>query len=448
MEIYSKNTGALTERDMESFSRLVQPDRVHRSLYADPAIFELEMDRIFGHAWIYVGHESQIPNPGDYVTALVGRHKMILVRHSDGSPRVLHNRCGHRGALIVPASSKGNVRFFRCCYHGWTFRTDGEVLSIPVRRGYDDTGFDARNPAYWMPRAPRVESYRGFIFANLSVEGPSLGEWLGGVASSLDDFVDRAPAGRIEVAGRPFRVLQRNNWKLFFENLNDAMHALVVHESSVDAARAALARMTDRETPAHSYADDVIPTMDKNGAPYSMWEQITTRTYDWGHSFLGGFFNPDSYEKTYVEALERAYGKERMTEILSVNRHNSIIYPTCSTQAAYQQLRVIRPLSVDRTMIEIYNFRLIGAPDDTYRRTLIFSNLTNSPSSIVMPDDLEAYNRVQEGLSSGGGEWVSFHRDLGRDRIHDGYTEAFGTSELPMRNQYRAWLRYMSPEEA
>jgi len=438
----------MTDIAIESIKKMVEPSRVHRSLYVDQAIFDLEMDRIFGHAWIYVGHESQIPNPGDYVTALVGRQQVILVRHSDGTPRVLYNRCGHRGARVVAAPSNGNARFFRCCYHGWTFRTDGEVLSIPVRRGYDDTGFDARNSAYWMPRAPRVDNYRGFIFASLAAEGPGLEEWLGGVASSLDDIVDRAPAGRVEVAGQPFRVLQRNNWKLFFENLNDAMHAIVVHESSVDAARTALARMNDRETPAHSYADDVMPTLDKNGAPYAMWEQIKTRTYDHGHSYIGGFFNPESFESTYVQSLERAYGKERMTEILSVNRHNSIIYPTCSTQAAYQQLRVIRPLSVDRTMIEIYNFRLIGAPDDTYRRTLIFSNLTNSPSSIVMPDDLEAYNRVQEGLGINGADWISFHRDLGRDDVQPEHTDGIGTSELPMRNQFRAWLGYMTAGDA
>ncbi|MGH7908050.1 MAG: aromatic ring-hydroxylating dioxygenase subunit alpha [Candidatus Binataceae bacterium] len=430
----------------ESLKRLVEPDRVNRSMYVDPAIFDLEMDRIFGHAWIYVGHDSQIPNPGDYITALIGKQQVILTRHTDGSPRVLYNRCAHRGAQIVPPSTSGNVRFFRCCYHGWTFRTDGQVLSVPLRHGYDDTPLDTSNPAFWMARAARVDSYRGFIFANLSADAPELSTWLGGIASSLDDMADRAPEGRVEVAGRPYRVLQRNNWKLFYENLNDTMHAMVVHESSVDAARMALDRMNDKETPQHSYADDVMPTMDKNGLPYPVWEKLTVTAFPYGHSFFGGFFNPESHERSYVAAMEKAYGKKRMTEILSVNRHNSIIYPTCSTQAAYQQLRVIRPIAVDRTLIEIYNFRLLGAPPDTYRRTLIFSNLTNAPGSIVMPDDLEAFNRVQRGLESEGSDWISLHRDLGKDQRGDGSITAIATSELPMRNQSRAWLEYMTAE--
>ncbi|HTW86556.1 MAG TPA: hypothetical protein VMD75_00995, partial [Candidatus Binataceae bacterium] len=158
------------------------------------------------------------------------------------------------------------------------------------------------------------------------------------------------------------------------------------------------------------------------------------------------FFNPESYERTYVEALEKAYGTERMREILSVNRHNAIIYPSCSTQSAYQQLRVIRPLAVDRTMVEIYNFRLAGAPADTYRRTMIFTNLTNSPSSIVMPDDLEAYNRVQEGLGSSGSDWISFDRESGRDHRSNGSLTANATSEMPMRNQMRVWRKYMTAE--
>ncbi|HUY18857.1 MAG TPA: aromatic ring-hydroxylating dioxygenase subunit alpha [Candidatus Binataceae bacterium] len=433
----------MSEASLETVGKLVEPTRVHRSIYVDPAIFDLEMERIFGHAWVLIGHDSQIPNPGDYFTTIVGRQPVIMVRHTDGSIRVLYNRCGHRGAKVV-GDRAGNARFFRCCYHGWTFRTDGQVLSVPLRHGYDDTAFDAQNPAFWMPRAARSDSYRGFVFASLAPEGPDLTSFLGGVASSLDDFVDRAPGGRVEVAGRPFRVMQRNNWKVFFENLNDAMHALVVHESSVDAARTEIARM-DAEGQT-SYAADVIPTMDKNGLPYSSWEKLETTAFEWGHSYLGGFFNPESYESSYVEALEKAHGNARMREILSVNRHNTIIYPSCSTQSAYQQLRVIRPIAVDRTMVEIYNFRLQGAPADTYRRTMIFTNLTNSPSSIVMPDDVEAYNRVQEGLGVNGADWISFDREAGRETRNNGALTAPATSEMPMRNQMRVWRKYMTAE--
>lgn len=431
---------------VESLRQLVEPNRVHRSIYIDPAIFELEMACIFGTAWIYVGHESQIPDPGDYVTARVGREPIIAVRHTDGSVRMLYNRCGHRGAAIVRTPS-GNVRFFRCCYHGWTFRTDGEVLSIPLRNGYGGTQLDARDPAFWMASVARSDSYRGFYFVSLAPKGPDLRTFLGGIASSLDDMVDRAPDGRIAVVGHPFRILQRSNWKLFFENLNDAMHALPTHESSIEASRIAIARRKDRETTLMADAASGLSAIEKNGTPHLVWDKTNTTVFKYGHSFMGGFSNPSSYEPAYVEALEKARGRMRMGEILAINRHNSIIFPSCATRAAYQQLRVIRPLAVDRTMIEIYNFRLGGAPLETDRRSRTFSNLINSPSSTVMTDDVEAFNRVQDGLVAEGSDWISLDRNFGRDVEEEDRTIGLATSELPLRNQLRTWLDYMTGGE-
>ena len=251
---------------INALRRLVEPNRVHRRLYTDPAIFDLEIDRIFGRAWIYVGHESQLVDPGDYLTAVVGRQPVIVTRHDDGSVQALYNRCAHRGAQLVENVS-GSVRFFRCCYHGWTYRTNGELVSIPLRHGYDGTELDVRDPAFSMRKVARVESYRGFIFVCLAADGAGLSAFLGGIASSLDDMVDRAPDGRITVSGRPFRVLQRSNWKLFFENLNDAMHALSTHESSVEAARIAQAQLKDRESGLSTYAGGGLSAIEKNGIP-------------------------------------------------------------------------------------------------------------------------------------------------------------------------------------
>src|SRR5438552_9170438 len=98
--------------------RLIAPGRVHRRIYTDPAIFELEMERIFGAAWVYVGHESQIKKPGDYFATLIGRRPVVMVRDAGGQVRVIHNQCAHRGSLVV-ATEKGNASEFTCCYHGW-----------------------------------------------------------------------------------------------------------------------------------------------------------------------------------------------------------------------------------------------------------------------------------------------------------------------------------------
>src|SRR5438046_2392725 len=117
-----------------SIGALVEPGRVHRRVYSDPAIFELEMERIFGRAWLFVGHASQVPNPGDYITTDLGRQPVILTRHKDGSLKVLQNRCAHRGPKVL-SERCGHRNSFTCLYHGWTYDTDGTLVMVPVPEG-------------------------------------------------------------------------------------------------------------------------------------------------------------------------------------------------------------------------------------------------------------------------------------------------------------------------
>ena len=219
----------------ETLNSLVQPGRVHRRLYTDPAIFEAEMERIFGTAWIYVGHESQIRQPGDYLRAFIGRKPVVLVRDGEGQVRVIHNQCAHRGSLVV-ANDKGNTNEFMCCYHGWTYHLDGRLKAVPLQHG-DPRDFDPNSPKTAMVAAARVKSYRGFVFASEATDGPSLEESLGYMTTSFDDMIDRAPDGEIEVAGGMFKHAYEGNWKLYLENLCDAAHPLFTHRSSIDAAQ-------------------------------------------------------------------------------------------------------------------------------------------------------------------------------------------------------------------
>lgn len=429
----------------DELASLVRDDSVHKRVYTDAAIFELEMERIYGRAWIYVGHESQVPNVGDYHTARIGNQHVVMVRAQDGSVHVLYNRCAHKGAKLVAEGDGCVGKFFRCPYHAWTYKLDGTHLSAPLRAGFEGTRFDPAKPEFSMKSVARVATYRGFVFASQIPVGPTLREFLGGAASSIDNLCDRSPVGEVEVAGGVFRVMQQSNWKVFYENLHDTMHARVTHESSFVAAREEAAVIG--EMPFE------LLIQDGNGEPYAFWEKLELRAYPYGHGYMEGIFDPnaatrDEVSREHFACLSSAHGEAKAREIFGMNRHNTIVYASGSPHNVFQQFRVIRPLAVNRTMVEIQVFRCKGAPQSVWDRALTYANLINSPSSNVMPDDVEVYRRCQEGNETRGGDWVSLHRYLGTDKtLPDGAVSTNGTSELPMRNQFAAWRDYMLDDE-
>jgi phenylpropionate dioxygenase-like ring-hydroxylating dioxygenase large terminal subunit len=432
----------------KDFSRFLKLGRVHRQIYTDPAIFELEMANIFGGAWVFIGHESQIKKPGDYFATQMGRRPILMVRDEEGRVRVIHNQCAHRGAMVV-ATDKGNAPEFTCCYHGWTYHLDGRIKAVPLNHGYP-ADFDAKNPKVAMNPVARVKSYRGFVFATEAKDGPDLEESLGYMTTSFDDLLDRAPDGEIEVAGGVFKHGYDANWKVYFENLCDAAHPLFVHRSSIEASQA-------QSDDAHSdgTGEIAVRQMRQNGAPYSFWEsQVGIWTYPNGHSYLGDYHDDsklvaalkDPVFREYIAALEKKKGKEETKRILEVRRWNSNVYPNVSLMSQFQQLRVVQPISVNRTVVYTYNFKLKGAPEQMFRNTVAFANIVNGTGSLVLTDDLEIYNRIDMGLSSDGAEWLQIGRGYQSDQpeAHGGRKGVNSTSEVYIRNMLDAWVGYMN----
>ena len=424
---------------IDEIGALVAEGRVHRRVYTDPAIFELEQRRIFGRAWLYVGHESQVPKPGDFVTTTLARQPVIMVRCADGAIRVLFNRCAHRGALVA-AERCGHAETFRCAYHGWTYRLDGALQSVPREEDYAQSGFDRAGMD--MKLLPRAAAYRGFVFASLAADGPDLAEFLGAAAANLDNMVERAPDAALEIAGGCFQTLLRNNWKIYLENLHDGAHAMIVHQSSFNAAKKAAAAATDSLT---RFRAEVVAANSQN---YEQMGALEVAGYAHGHSDMKGFRRQQSEEPEYLDyvaRLEGRLGPAGAEAVLGMQRHNAMFYPGMSVHPVFMQLRVIQPLAVDLTRIDIWILRMKGAPEWMHRRNIAFANTVHSPSSIVKADDNETYARVQGGVGSAGGEWVNLQRGAGAPAPQGNEGEASNAlSEAFIRNQYRTWLGYMS----
>src|SRR5581483_8332026 len=318
--------------------------RVHTRAYVDPEIFDLEMERIFGTVWVYVAHESEIPAPGDFRTSAIGTQPVIVTRSGDGAIHVLLNRCRHRGSVVC-RDERGHGERFQCPYHGWVYGIDGALLGISQADGYPE---DFDRATLGLMSAPRVACYRGLIFASLAAHGESLEQRLRDVRKYVDVWCDKSPTGTLRLTRSMHRYAYPGNWKLQLDNGVDGYHGNYVHESFLKIVERA------GETTVGAFTN-----LRKTGSTrgLSHGDGLIDRPYG---GMAGQFDYHDPLLEEYHEQLRQAYGPERTQAVLG--QQNVLVFPNLFLFESH--VRVIRPVALRETVVEMHPFALDGVSDE------------------------------------------------------------------------------------
>ena len=409
------------------YTSLVKSDRVHASLYRDPRVFDDEMERIFHRSWAFVGHESEIPRAGDFVTRTLGRQPVILARARDEHVVVLLNRCMHRGTMVCMASH-GHARTFQCPYHGWTYDVTGELLGVSYPGGY--ASLDKRSRG--LLHAPRVESYRGFVFASLGADGITLAEHLGPATRLIDRSCDLSPEGEVELSARWVRHRCPANWKMLPENDSDGYHLGFVHLAlfkTVESAQYQSVVGDERAIKA------VVRDWGRGHIEID-WSPGYERPFEW----LGNASGPAVAE--YVSQMERRYGAEAARRRLLEGPAHAFIFPNLFLGET--NIAIVQPIDVAESVHWHTPMFLKGVPQFN-GRLLRMAEAGMGPASFLMPEDLTVASRNQLGLEARGNEWIELRRGLTREYIDtDGRAVSHVTDETTNRALWQHYLSVMT----
>jgi p-cumate 2,3-dioxygenase alpha subunit len=415
---------SLTDRQPFIDEDLERPRfRVHRSTMTSPDVFSAELHQVFERSWLYVGHESEVREPGDYVRRPVGGKPVFMVRGAkSGQIHVFHNTCTHRGAQVC-RTNRGNAKNFQCFYHAWTFNTEGELIGVPDREGYGKTLNFAE---LGLAPVARMENYRGFVFLCYDPEAIDLTDYLADSKEYLDLMIDGA-SGEVEIVNGTHEYGMGANWKLLVENSIDAYHAAPVHATYFQYL-AALG--TDISGGISGFERDlgnghaVIEGYAPWGRPLANWEP----------SF--GEEAKAVIEDIWDKLVER-HGEAMATRMAKTSR-NLLIYPNLIINDIMAVVvRTFMPTAADQT--EITAWELAPANELPLLRERRLDNFLTflGPGGFATPDDIEALESCQAGFRSGGVEWNDVSRGMTR--------EPQTSDEAQMRAFWRRWNEQVAP---
>jgi len=397
--------------------------RVHRSAMTSSDIFEAERHAIFGTNWLYVGHESEVAMPGDYVRRKVAGRSMFLVRGvKSGAIRVFHNSCTHRGATVCRQDA-GNTKVFQCFYHAWSFNTEGVLVGVPDEDAYGQ-GFSRDDLGLRSP--PRVESYRGFVFISFDPGVEELIGYLAGARDYLDLIVDESES-ELEIVHGSNQYAIDANWKLLVENSIDGYHAAATHDTYFKfliSMGTDLASGVDGFSRGLGNGHAVIEYRAPWGRPVAKWERL-----------FGDAAKPEM--DAMRDRLVHRHGEQRAARMADHNR-NLFIYPNLIINDIMAvTVRTFMPSSADHMQVSAWQLAPRDELDSVRARRLDSFLTFLGPGGFATPDDIEALESCQEGFRSGGVEWNDISRGMNRDpRAND---------EEQMRSFWRRWSEQVSP---
>ncbi|MFG1926402.1 Rieske 2Fe-2S domain-containing protein [Cryptosporangium sp. NPDC048952] len=421
---------------MVEYSALIEPDRVHSAIFTSDEIFADELERIFYKYWVYVAHESEIPEPGDYATKWIGEKQLIVSRSKDGEVGVFYNRCRHRGAAVC-MEEYGNATFFRCPYHGWTYNSAGDLVGVPYPSRYAELD----KSTLGLAQVPRIGVSSGFIFASMAEEGPTLEEHLGLAAGFLEDFVKASPTGKITLSAGTSKSVFHGNWK--FVGM-DGYHTNFTHKTVLDLRQRKAgpnfqrgAGNTDKSANESWDLGNGHCRLDLTGR-----DKIAVGVA--GNTAIGAGIpdTPDGH--AYMDSMVGSYGDDAADVIRKSRDVHIHVWPNLQLIGA--SVRVIRPMAAGRTEVLSYPAMLDDVPESINTTRIRSFEWFSGVASFGTPDDVEVFERNQIGLQSDYIPWLVLARGLTPEPVDDGALVGNVTDEVPQRAQMSAWLRAMTNE--
>jgi phenylpropionate dioxygenase-like ring-hydroxylating dioxygenase large terminal subunit len=416
-------------KDLDTaFAELVQGDKALTTLYTDADLFDAEMEKIFKNTWVWVAHESEIPDAGSYKMAKVGLEPVIVTRDRKKKVHVLLNRCRHRAATVCEAH-KGKTNSFVCPYHGWAYGLDGSLRGVPYEESY--AGKLERGKLGL--KTLRTETYNGMIFATFADEIEPLDDFLAGAKKWIDLFMKQGAGYPVKCNGE-HKFTFPGNWKIQLENTTDAYHFPLVHKPFL--------KLTDVET------EEQFDIMNKGG-----WVEDLGN----GHSVMIMMPElvdleenldapiPDKFADL-AQAL-RDEGHEdlevrRIIRAVGGSGFNVNLFPNLGCSAAF--FRVLQPVSVNETEVRHVALGMDGGPEIANRERLRIHEFFQGPMGFGSPDDAEVWDRVQQGAQGGKELWLLLNRSTDLEEPTDeGTVKGDVSSEIGMRAAYRQWKKLM-----